>query len=328
LSIKEQLQPTLDWLQQRFTLSDEKLGELARLQLIILNLSVQDHLEPNILWLQGRLQLDQDNLQRVFLRPTPAHGSTQLIGSNMEENLEPTLVWLQDQLNLDGIPSLFTQPNVNCRDLLMPRVTKMASDLYKKSQYGFGEEYVMFPYMVVQADTCDQGCKIKSVISPADVHWTDGSYMACMIDQSARVEALFRFFFEENLSDVMEAGIGSNKDSEDYPRICFGFFLEQLSSDWSDFLNHMLLKSEHAPDFLKGKEKPPLGIIYHRCPIMISSLTSLPLACVEGNHRLMGDPAAEDILTTVQAEAPQVATTADPAPPGNPEFSKFLDSAK
>jgi ferric-dicitrate binding protein FerR (iron transport regulator) len=89
LSIKEQLQPTLDWLQQRLGLKDEKLGELVRRQPTILNLSVQDHhLESNISWLQERLELDQESLQQVVLRLTLMGGGLKkLLRSNMEDNL-------------------------------------------------------------------------------------------------------------------------------------------------------------------------------------------------------------------------------------------------
>jgi hypothetical protein len=100
---------TLDWLQARIGLSDEKLAKLVTLQPTILNLSVQEQLEPNIAWLQDRLSLDQEGLQRVVLRLTPMVGGfAQLLGSNMEENLEPKLVWLQERLHLDdaGIAKL------------------------------------------------------------------------------------------------------------------------------------------------------------------------------------------------------------------------------
>ena len=57
--VEEQLQPTLDWLQQRLGLSVEKLEELVRRQPTILNLSIQDQLEPKLSWLQNRLHLEQ-----------------------------------------------------------------------------------------------------------------------------------------------------------------------------------------------------------------------------------------------------------------------------
>jgi hypothetical protein len=48
LSIKGQLKPTLDWLQARIALSDEKLGDLVPRRPTILNLSIQEQLEqPN-----------------------------------------------------------------------------------------------------------------------------------------------------------------------------------------------------------------------------------------------------------------------------------------
>jgi hypothetical protein len=59
----EEIDPgeTLDWLQARLGLSDDKLAKLVRLQPTILNLSVQKQLEPNISWLQDRLALDQES---------------------------------------------------------------------------------------------------------------------------------------------------------------------------------------------------------------------------------------------------------------------------
>jgi hypothetical protein len=108
LSIDQQLAPTLDFLQQRIGLKDDKLRELVRRQPSILNVSVQDHLEPNIAWLEQRLQLgggDQESLQKVVLLLTPMVGGlAQLLGSNncnnMQETLEPTLCWLQEKLSL------------------------------------------------------------------------------------------------------------------------------------------------------------------------------------------------------------------------------------
>jgi hypothetical protein len=96
-----QLEPTLASLQQRIGLSNKELGELVRRQPTILNLSIQDQLEHNISWLQHRLQLDQGSLRRAVLLLTSVDGLTQLLGSNMEEELEPTLVWLQGKLKLD-----------------------------------------------------------------------------------------------------------------------------------------------------------------------------------------------------------------------------------
>ena len=95
-------EPTLDWLQKRIGLSDEKLRELVRLQPTILSLSIQEQPKPNVSWLQDRLQLDQGSLERAVLRLTPMVGGlAQLLGSSMEENLEPTLAWLQGKLLLD-----------------------------------------------------------------------------------------------------------------------------------------------------------------------------------------------------------------------------------
>jgi len=83
-------------------LSDEKLRELVRLQPTILSLSIQEQLEPNVSWLQDRLQLDQGSLERAVLHLTPMVGGlAQLLGSSMEENLEPTLALLQGKLLLD-----------------------------------------------------------------------------------------------------------------------------------------------------------------------------------------------------------------------------------
>jgi hypothetical protein len=128
----------------------------------------------------SEVKFDSTNVEDYVSELSGAKFTPMFLGLFLNMDVRKTETTLKN-----GIPSLFTQPNVNCRDLLMPRVTTMASDLCKKSQHGFGEEHVMFPHMVVQADTSDQGCKIKSVISPADVHWTDGSCTACMIDQSA-----------------------------------------------------------------------------------------------------------------------------------------------
>ena len=60
---------------------------LVRVQPAVLGLSVQEQLEPNMSWLQDRLALDQEGLQRAVRRLTPAHGLAELLGSNMEETL-------------------------------------------------------------------------------------------------------------------------------------------------------------------------------------------------------------------------------------------------
>jgi hypothetical protein len=97
LSIEE-IKLILDWLQARIGLSNEKL---VQCQPTILNLSVKDNLQPNISWLQGQLKLDQESLQRGVLSLIPVFGLAQLLGSNMETNPELDLLWLQEKLKLD-----------------------------------------------------------------------------------------------------------------------------------------------------------------------------------------------------------------------------------
>jgi len=110
VSILENVEPTLAWLQQRLLLDDVALSRLVILSPGPLTLSVPDNMEPKLDWLQQRLSLTDDELSKLIQR-LPA-----LFGYNIHTNIEPKLDWLQQRLSLTDeqlskmiqrLPSLF-----------------------------------------------------------------------------------------------------------------------------------------------------------------------------------------------------------------------------
>ena len=110
ISISENIEPTLVWLQQRLLLDDVALSRLIILSPGPLTLSIPDNMEPKLDWLQQRLSLTDDELSKLIQR-LPA-----LFGYNIHTNIEPKLDWLQQRLSLTDeqlskmiqrLPSLF-----------------------------------------------------------------------------------------------------------------------------------------------------------------------------------------------------------------------------
>jgi hypothetical protein len=90
LSIEENLEPKLVWLQERLSLDDKSLSKLVQRLPAVLGLSIEDNLEPKLSWLQERLELDCKSLCSVIqLLPS-------LLGMGIETNIDPTIEFYED----------------------------------------------------------------------------------------------------------------------------------------------------------------------------------------------------------------------------------------
>ena len=94
LSIEDNMEPTLEWLQHRLSLTNEQLSKVIQKRPTIISLSIIDNTEPKLDWLQHRLSLSDEELSKMIQRYTA------LFNYNVEGNLEPKLVWIQDRLSL------------------------------------------------------------------------------------------------------------------------------------------------------------------------------------------------------------------------------------
>jgi hypothetical protein len=95
LSIDDNLEPKLAWLQDRLDMDDKTLSKMVGTLPAVLGLSVEDNLEPKLKWLQGRLGLDSKSLQKLVKR------YPSVFSCGIDETLEPKLAWLQERLSLD-----------------------------------------------------------------------------------------------------------------------------------------------------------------------------------------------------------------------------------
>merc|ERR1719287_105118 len=91
-SVEDNLEPKLDWLQQRLHLDDAEMSKMIRIQPSLLGCSVEDSLEPKLEWLQQHLSLDDAALSNM-IQQFPV-----LFSCNAETNLRPTLDFYIDAL--------------------------------------------------------------------------------------------------------------------------------------------------------------------------------------------------------------------------------------
>ena len=110
-NMKEKLESTLTWLQERLSLDDKSISKLVQSYPQVFGLSVKNNIEPKLTWLQERLDMDDKSISKL-IKKVP-----QILGYSVEANLEPNLAWLQERLVLDDAslsfvvqrsPSLFT----------------------------------------------------------------------------------------------------------------------------------------------------------------------------------------------------------------------------
>jgi hypothetical protein len=95
MSIEDNLEPKLSWLQERLELDEKGVSKLVKTCPSVFNYSIKDNLEPKLSWLQERLELDEKGIRKLVKR-LPS-----VLGMSIEDNLEPKLAWLQQRLELD-----------------------------------------------------------------------------------------------------------------------------------------------------------------------------------------------------------------------------------
>ena len=90
-SITDNMEPKLDWLQERLQLDETALSNVIFLNPSTLSCST-DVLEDKLMWIQQRLYLTDEELSKM-IQQYPA-----LLGCNIDSNLEPTLDFYIDAL--------------------------------------------------------------------------------------------------------------------------------------------------------------------------------------------------------------------------------------
>merc|ERR1712194_760900 len=88
-SVDTNLEPTLDWLQQRLDVDDVTVSKMIRRLPSILGMNI-DAMEPKINWLQQRLNLGDAAASKV-IQKLPS-----LLCSNVDANIKPTLDFYVD----------------------------------------------------------------------------------------------------------------------------------------------------------------------------------------------------------------------------------------
>ena len=109
LSVKNNIEPTIDWLQSRLHLDAGQLRKIV-LQPRVLGYNIEDNIAPKLDWLQKRLDLDAGQLRRIVRLPA-------VLGYSVEDNMAPKLDWLQGRLDLDAAElrkMVLTHPQVLC----------------------------------------------------------------------------------------------------------------------------------------------------------------------------------------------------------------------
>ena len=91
ISIDDNIEPKLNYLQQKLLLDDKALRKLV-LGSTIFHFSIEDNLKPKFDLLQGRLVLNDEELAKIITK-LPF-----IMALSTEKNLEPTLDWLQQLL--------------------------------------------------------------------------------------------------------------------------------------------------------------------------------------------------------------------------------------
>ena len=112
MSIKDNIDPKLDWLQQRLVLDDEELSKMITKFSAIVKYSLNDNIIPTLDWLQTRLELDDIALGKI-IQKLPS-----ILACSIPDNIEPKLNWIQQRLSLtdEGLSKLIQQrpPILGC----------------------------------------------------------------------------------------------------------------------------------------------------------------------------------------------------------------------
>jgi hypothetical protein len=103
MSIPENIEPKMDWLQQRLHLNDAQVSKIVRRITTIFNYSITDKMEPTLKWLQGRLSLDGDELTKLIL------SQPSMLGCSISTNLEPTLDFYKECIGIEGTKELLAR---------------------------------------------------------------------------------------------------------------------------------------------------------------------------------------------------------------------------
>ena len=107
-SFDSKMEPSLETLQSRLSLSQPEMKKVVQKFPGVLRLSFKTKIEPSLAVLQSRLSLSDPELKKLVLR-TPS-----VLGSSYEAAIEPRLVSLQSRLSLSdaelkvvlGLPQL------------------------------------------------------------------------------------------------------------------------------------------------------------------------------------------------------------------------------
>jgi hypothetical protein len=123
LSIEENLEPKLSWLQERLQLDSKSLSKLVQSDPSVLGMSIEDNLERKLVWLQARLELDDKGLYSVIER------FPSLLGMGIETNIEPTIEFYEDCLGSNAaIPTIAMDPillGYSLENRLKPRLAQV-----------------------------------------------------------------------------------------------------------------------------------------------------------------------------------------------------------
>jgi mTERF domain-containing protein len=103
LSIPDNLEPKLNWLQQRLDLNDAQVSKIVRRLPTIIQYSIPNKLEPTLKWLQQQLSLDGDELAKLVESQPP------LLGCSIPINLEPTLDFYKECIGIEGTKQLLAR---------------------------------------------------------------------------------------------------------------------------------------------------------------------------------------------------------------------------
>jgi hypothetical protein len=103
MSIPDNLEPKLNWLQERLNLNDAQVSKIVRGLPTIFACSIPNKLEPTLKWLQGRLSMDGDELAKLVGAQPP------LLGLSISTNLEPTLDFYQECIGIEGTKELLAR---------------------------------------------------------------------------------------------------------------------------------------------------------------------------------------------------------------------------
>jgi hypothetical protein len=95
MSVEENLEPKLSWLQERLNLDDRSLSKFVTRSPSVFSCSIEN-LEQKLAKIQERLMLDNASLGLVVQR------MPQLLCLNIETNLEPTMRFYEECVGVDA----------------------------------------------------------------------------------------------------------------------------------------------------------------------------------------------------------------------------------